>query len=87
MTVAQSHKRRHLRAIIAQRDGTLCHWCGCPLWLPGCPQIGTWPATLDHIKPRSLGGKTETANLVLSCQPCNQRRGHHGSYPIAELGA
>lgn len=29
------------------------------------------PFSVEHILPRSLGGKTELTNLALSCQGCN----------------
>lgn len=32
-------------------------------------------ATLDHITPTVRGGGNESANLVLACYDCNQRRG------------
>jgi hypothetical protein len=31
-------------------------------------------ATLDHIKPRSRGGKTTWNNLILSCYSCNHEK-------------
>jgi 5-methylcytosine-specific restriction endonuclease McrA len=88
-------RRSRLRAAIAERDGLKCWLCGRVLWLgKGLPfgQKGptgsgqpTGFATLDHIRPRAHGGKTEMANLKLACEPCNKKRGHHGSYPIADL--
>lgn len=31
-------------------------------------------ATIDHVKPRSLGGTHDKANLVVSCVFCNSRK-------------
>lgn len=31
-------------------------------------------ATVDHITPLSKGGRNHRANLVVSCQKCNQKR-------------
>ena len=45
-----------------------CNWCGIRL------MIGT--ATIDHVIPIARGGTNNKGNLVLACQPCNQRRGH-----------
>lgn len=33
-------------------------------------------ATVDHIKPKKLGGKNELRNLQLACPECNVRKGH-----------
>ncbi|HZL98252.1 MAG TPA: HNH endonuclease, partial [Terriglobales bacterium] len=30
---------------------------------------------LDHVVPRSQGGKTSWENIVCSCIPCNKRKG------------
>lgn len=32
-------------------------------------------ATIDHIIPRSLGGKTTWDNVVAACVPCNSKKG------------
>lgn len=34
------------------------------------------PLELDHIQPRSQGGSNRVSNLILSCHPCNQRKGN-----------
>jgi 5-methylcytosine-specific restriction endonuclease McrA len=31
--------------------------------------------TIDHIKPRSKGGKNTWFNLVTACKKCNQKKG------------
>ena len=31
--------------------------------------------TVDHIKPRSLGGTDELDNLQILCRQCNSRKG------------
>ena len=33
--------------------------------------------TIDHVKPRSLGGKTVWENCVTSCKTCNHAKGSH----------
>ena len=30
--------------------------------------------TLDHVIPKSKGGKTRWDNIVMACKPCNQRK-------------
>ena len=32
--------------------------------------------TLDHIKPRSLGGEDTSVNVLCACHSCNQSKGH-----------
>ena len=45
-----------------------CRGCGVPL---------TWENfTIDHIKPHSLGGRTELTNAALRCHRCNSRKGN-----------
>jgi len=33
--------------------------------------------TIDHVLPRSLGGKTTWDNCVTSCKSCNYKKGSH----------
>jgi 5-methylcytosine-specific restriction endonuclease McrA len=47
--------------------GNKCCYCG--------KKFPTKLLTLDHVLPRSRGGKTEWDNIVLSCYPCNTRKG------------
>lgn len=46
---------------IFKRDGYKCQYCGSKNNL-----------TLDHVIPRSKGGKDTWKNLVTACQECNQ---------------
>ncbi|RKR92653.1 5-methylcytosine-specific restriction endonuclease McrA [Micromonospora pisi] len=48
---------------VLNRDG---HRCGY------CPAAAT---TVDHILPRSRGGRNTWKNTVASCYDCNQRKG------------
>lgn len=48
------------------RDKNRCHYCRCELTLD--------TMTLDHKRPRSLGGKSIVANLVAACQACNSAK-------------
>ena len=65
------HIPRQTRALsrknILLRDRHTCQFCGSAL-----------PAgelTLDHVIPRSRGGRTDWDNLVACCHPCNNRKG------------
>jgi len=52
---------------ILSRDHYRCQYCG---------KRGTaFDLTLDHILPRSRGGRTVAENLVAACQTCNNRKG------------
>ena len=50
------------RSNIIRRDGGKCGYCGSKINL-----------TLDHILPKSRGGKSNWQNLVTACSKCNLR--------------
>jgi 5-methylcytosine-specific restriction endonuclease McrA len=52
------------RANIFRRDGHKCAYCGSRQNL-----------TIDHVVPRSQGGKDTWDNLVTACQVCNTKKG------------
>jgi 5-methylcytosine-specific restriction endonuclease McrA len=58
-----SFSRRNLFA----RDANRCQYCGVKQELS--------ELTYDHVLPRSMGGKTDWANIVTCCIPCNRRKG------------
>ena len=51
------------------RDGFICQYCGI--------DVSRKTATLDHILPTSLGGKTTFENSVCACADCNARKGNN----------
>ena len=53
------------RKRIFKRDNNECVYCGSKRNL-----------TIDHIMPRSRGGKNTWANLVTCCSNCNLRKGN-----------
>jgi 5-methylcytosine-specific restriction endonuclease McrA len=55
------------RGVLA-RDAHTCQYCGRP-------GRGT-PMTVDHVIPRSLGGRASWDNLVAACGPCNRKKGN-----------
>lgn len=55
------------RLRIMARDKMRCQYCGAK----GAP----FELTLDHIMPRSRGGRSDPENLCAACPPCNQRKG------------
>lgn len=48
---------------LLRRDRQTCQYCGCR---PG-PHL----LTMDHVHPRSQGGKSSWLNCVMSCKSCN----------------
>ena len=45
-------------------------------WNHSCAYCGSMDnITLDHVKPRSLGGLDTTYNIVACCHECNQAKG------------
>ena len=56
------YKVKLSRRAVAARDHGLCGYCGRP------------GETMDHVVPRSRGGKTEWDNLVWACKACNTRK-------------
>ncbi|SOE22069.1 5-methylcytosine-specific restriction endonuclease McrA [Spirosomataceae bacterium TFI 002] len=53
------------RQNIFKRDGNACVYCGT-----------TRDLTLDHVIPKSKGGRTNWLNLVAACRPCNSQKGN-----------
>jgi 5-methylcytosine-specific restriction endonuclease McrA len=40
-----------------------------------CAYCGGRASTVDHVLPRSRGGRNTWLNTVAACGPCNQRKG------------
>lgn len=55
------------RSNVLARDGLECQYCGAPQ--------SSREATLDHVVPRSQGGKTTWDNVVCCCVSCNRKKG------------
>lgn len=53
------------RQNVFKRDHHTCQYCGTLKSL-----------TLDHVLPRSKGGKSSWSNLVTACQRCNALKGN-----------
>ena len=58
---------RYSRLNIFARDKYTCQYCGVK------PHRSL--LNLDHVIPRSLGGRTTWENVVCSCVECNRRKG------------
>lgn len=57
---------RYSRRNILIRDKMMCQYCG-----EKCTNTN---ATMDHVIPRSRGGKTSWTNIVTACHPCNNKK-------------
>lgn len=60
------HRRKITRKAVLARDSWTCQYCGTE-------RMGL---TVDHVIPRSRGGKSVWENIVASCAPCNRRKGN-----------
>lgn len=54
------------RRNLYRRDGFTCQYCGS--------QPGTELLSIDHVTPRSRGGRSTWENCVLACLDCNKRK-------------
>jgi len=58
---------RFSKRAVAQRDGYTCQYCA--------KLLDKKTATIDHVIPRSLGGRSTFENTVVSCKNCNRAKG------------
>ncbi len=59
---------------ILKRDAHTCQYCG---------RNGGERMTIDHVIPKSLGGRTVWENVVSACRTCNLKK---GNTPLDEAG-
>lgn len=68
---------RFSRKNIFERDNWTCQYCG--IQPPSRKEAIKWmeknQLNLDHVLPRSRGGKTTWDNIVASCFKCNSKKG------------
>lgn len=64
--------KQHLKGVkysrknILARDKMICQYCGT--------KCSSKTATLDHVMPKSRGGKNSWENIVTSCGDCNNKK-------------
>ncbi len=63
----EAHRRRITRRAVLARDSWTCQYCGTT-------KSGL---TVDHVIPRSRGGRSDWENIVTACASCNRRKGNH----------
>ena len=56
-------------SMVHLRDGHKCAYCG--------GKFRAEELTMDHVIPKSRGGKLTFDNIVSACAPCNGRRGNN----------
>jgi len=54
-----------LKSFVFERANGFCEYCKSPA------NVSPQPFVLEHILPKSRGGKTIEQNLAMSCQGCN----------------
>lgn len=57
-----------LKDAVWKRDKYICVYCGKVL-------LTHQERTVDHVIPKSKGGKFSRRNLVTACKPCNNAKG------------
>lgn len=60
---------------IFERDGWLCHLCGCKTLKSKRGSNHNKAPELEHILPLSKGGRHTASNLACSCRECNGAKG------------
>lgn len=63
------------------RQGGMCHYCGCPMWLDGPPGPSFLCCTAEHLRARCDGGGNGASNIVAACWFCNRTR-HRCKQPL-----
>jgi 5-methylcytosine-specific restriction endonuclease McrA len=71
--VTHVNKAKQKREYLRLRQQNKCYWCGREMLDPELQHGHS--ATIEHIVPRSAGGRSSFDNLVAACRQCNNRRG------------
>ena len=71
-----SFRNRYLKRVEKKHGVLQCHYCGLkPLYKNTRKTPYKHRATIDHVKPRSKGGREyDERNLVVSCAYCNHKK-------------
>ena len=72
--VPRHEARKITRRAVFARDDYTCQYCGASSRL-----------TMDHVVPRSRGGRSSWENVVTSCAPCNSRKGDRLPAEVAHV--
>ena len=63
---AHMGRMKFSRKNVVIRDNHSCQYCGV--------KVGKSACTLDHVIPKSRGGKTDYSNCVTCCKTCNNNK-------------
>jgi len=58
-----------LRRLVEERANRCCEYCLLP------ENVSFYTHEIDHVIPEKHGGKTDAANLALTCWRCNRHKG------------
>lgn len=72
MPLSRVAREKPTKAAIYRRDNYSCQYCG-----------STRSLTIDHLVPKSRGGKDTWDNLLLACSSCNIRK---ADKPLEQTG-
>ena len=68
--------RSFTRENLYVRDMYTCQYCG--------DAFSGSELTIDHVVPRSMGGRTDWDNCVAACRPCNHSKGSKLLKPLTK---
>ncbi|WP_064442610.1 hypothetical protein [Hoyosella altamirensis] len=68
------HQQQHKRLLAKHVDGTLCWWCGKPMYRDKTHNPDSRTLEADHSKARSIHGTSHLADRLLHSK-CNRERG------------
>lgn len=72
-----------VRDMLLERQGNLCFWCREPMHMDYERKHDADFASIEHVIPRSWGGKNSRENLALAHNRCNYMRGAKLKLPLA----
>lgn len=75
-------RKTKYRINLLRKQKCKCFWCGKRFDTK--TKKGRKKITLDHLLPKSMGGKLNVENLVASCHECNQTRGNQMTHPVTK---
>lgn len=65
--LTRGEARRQWRQAIKDAWSNRCAYCGKP-------PIDDNSLTIDHVRPKSMGGEDRTSNVIPACRECNQAK-------------